>query len=153
MAYATIANVRSLNPKRTYDATSTPTQTQVEEYLTRISEELDAILAGRGFTVPITTPASLLAFLTHVNALGAAALAEQAQFPESTKPGTTAHGATLWAQYTDAKKFLKENDLPASNGLGRDLPFSFHEQHQATETEPKETYTWQRPRLGKNKDF
>lgn len=152
MAYCTITNVQALNPKRTYDASSTPTLTQVTAFLSRISEELDAILAGRGYTVPLTAPASLLAFLTHVNALGAAALSEQAMFPESAKPGVSTHGGMLWQQYEDAKKLLKEGSLPTSDD-GVDLPFSFAEQHQADETEPAETYDWQRPKLGKNKEF
>ncbi len=153
MAYCTITNVQALNPKRTYSASSTPTTTQVEGFITRIAEEIDAILAGRGFTVPVTTPASLLSYLTHVNALGAAALAEQAMFPESTKPGTTASGANLWAQYKDAKEFLRTGDLPSEGSSAADLPFSFAEQNQDTETEPAEEHDWQKPKFGKNKEF
>jgi hypothetical protein len=156
MAYCTITNVRALNPKRTYDASSTPTETQVGTFINQISDEIDVVLEGRGFTVPVTTPAKLLAYLLHVNALGAAALAEQAMFPETTRPGTSASGANLWKQYQDALAYLRTGELPrGSGGSGGaiDLPFSFAEKNQATETEPTETYDWQKPKFGKNKEF
>jgi len=156
MAYCTITNIQALNPKRTYGASTTPTTTQVEAFITRIAEEIDAILAGRDFTVPITAPASLLAYLTHVNALGAAALAEQAMFPETTKPGTSASGANLWKQYQEALAILRTANLPSagSGGAGAgDLPFSFTEQNKDNETEPTENYDWQKPKFGKNKEF
>lgn len=156
MVYCTITNIQALNTKRTYSATTTPTTTQVEAFITRIAEEIDAVLAGRNFTVPLTAPAPLLAYLTHVNALGAAALAEQAMFPETTAPGTSASGVLLWKQYQDALNFLRTGALPTTGSTGAsggDLPFSFAEQAKVTETEPAENYEWQKPKMGKNKEF
>ena len=152
MAYAAIADVRAVNPKRTYSTTSTPTTTQVEGFITDIAAEMDTVIAGRGIVVPVTTPAEFLAFVTHLNALGAAALAERAMFPEAAGIGATPSSVVLWKQYQDGLKFLKEGKLPVSMDSSAE-PFSFHGEHQTTESEPSETYPWQRPKFGKNKEF
>ncbi len=60
--YADIADVRALTPQRTYDGSSNPTVDQVLEFCDRKSAELDALLAGRGFTTPITEAVSPNAF-------------------------------------------------------------------------------------------
>lgn len=153
MSYCTITDVRGLNPKRTYNATSTPTQTQVETYVAQISSELDTILQGRGYSTPITEPTALVTFLQQANAYGAAALAEQAQFPEASGTANTPHGAVLWKQYTEAREWLKNGNLPTTGGAVADLPFSFQEQHMGDSSEPSNTYPWQQPKTGINKDF
>lgn len=152
MAYCTITEVQGLNPKWTYSSSTKPTTTQVEEFIDRISDEIDVVIQGRGYTTPVTSPTELANFLVQVNAYGAASLAEQAMFPEATGIGVTARGNVLWGQYQAALKYLREGNLPTDlNGVP--LSFSFHEQHTATEDEPNETYPWQRPKFGKNKEF
>lgn len=152
MAYAVIAGVQALNPKRTYGASTTPTTTQVEGFITDIAAELDTVMAGRGLGVPVTTPAEFLAYVTHLNELGAAALAERAMFPEQSGAGMTASGTELWRQYQAGLKYLRDGKLPVSMS-GSAEPFSWGEQRQSAETEPKDTYGWNEPKLGKNKEF
>lgn len=152
MAYAVISDVRKENPQRTYSDSTKPTTTQVEGFITDIAGEIDTVLAGRGMTVPVTTPAEFLTYVTHINALGAAALAERAGFPEASGPLATPASVVLWKQYQDGLKYLKEGKLPVSLD-GSDVPFSYHEQRQGTEEEPAETYPWQKPKFGKNKEF
>lgn len=152
MAYCTITEVRGLNPKATYNTGTNPTTTEVEEFIDRISDQIDVVLQGRGFTTPITAPTELANFLIQVNAYGAAALAEQAMYPEASGIGMTSHHSVLWRQYQEALKYLREGRLPTTvDGSG--VPFSFAEQHQATETEPSEEYPWQKPKFGINKEF
>ena len=154
MSYCTIANVRSLNPKRTYGSTTTPTETQVNEFIANIAGEIDATLQGRGFTTPVTTPTALVTFLLQLNAVGAAALAERAMFPESQgMEGGTSAGAVHWKQYQDGLKWLREGKLSVGTAAEAALPFSFFEQNAGVETEPEETYDWHKPKFGKNKEF
>lgn len=150
MAYCTITDVQALNPKRTYDTSSTPTQTQVESLVTQISNEIDSILSARGLTVPVTTPDHFVAHLKQVNAYGAAALAEMAMFPEATGLGATTHGSELWRIYRDMRDKLEKGELPVSveGGAG---PRGFFEQHPITE--PTEDYEWREPKFKKNKEF
>ena len=153
MSYCTLTDVQGFNPKRTYSATSTPTTTQVTEFISKIAGEIDTVLQGRGLTTPVTVPAAFLEFLEQLNAVGAAALAERAMFPESQGlMGGVAAGALHWKQYQDGLKWLKDGHLPTGT-TAEALPFSFFTDHSSEETEPEEEHSWQRPKFGKNKEF
>jgi hypothetical protein len=153
MAYCLIADVQGFNPKRTYGASTTPTTTQVEEYITKIAGEVDSVLQGRGLGTPVTTPTAFVVFLIQLNAVGAAALAERAMFPEATGlMGSTSAAAVHWKQYQDGLKWLKEGALPTGT-TAEALPFSFFEQNRANDTEPTEEHDWNGSKFGKNKDF
>jgi hypothetical protein len=72
MAYASISNVSVLAAKRTFGATSIPNSSQVAEFLDNTSSELDSILSGDGYQVPVPTTASIaLLALRRLTALGA----------------------------------------------------------------------------------
>ena len=118
MAYAVLADIQALNPKRTYGASTTPTSTQVEALITQVAVEIDAILEAQGYTVPVTTPANLVNFLKYVNAYGAAYLAEAGMFPETSEMGSTPHWKVLKEIYDKYMKMLLEGKIPASLGIG-----------------------------------
>ncbi len=149
MAYCTITDLQGVNPKRTYSATSTPTQTQVETHIANIAAEIDTVLLGRGLTVPVTTPAQLVAFLKQTNAVGAAAMAEFGMFPEASGMGSTPQGQRLWTVYTKALDFLRTGRLPTAVQTG--APFSFFTENITDE--PTEEYEWRAPKMGKNKEY
>jgi hypothetical protein len=111
MAYCTITDVRGLNPKRTYNATTTPTEAQVGQYITDIAAEIDSIIQAQGYTVPVTAPANFVTVLKLLNARGAAAQAEIAMFPESGV-GATPHGQQLLSLYKDGLKALRAGEIP-----------------------------------------
>jgi len=153
MSYCTIADVQTLNPTRTYSATSKPTLTQVGEYITQIAGEVDTVLQGRGLGVPIETPAVFVTFLKQLNAVGAAAMAERAMFPEAQgMMGGTAASALHWKQYQEGLKFLRDGSLPTGTEAEA-LPFSFFEQNVGNDAEPVDDNAWARPKFGKNKEF
>ena len=113
--YCDITDVRAVNPKRVYSSTSTPTETQVGIYITLISGEIDTILLALGLSGTITAPAEFITFLRYLNALGAAAMAEQAMFPETSETGATPHWKTLKARYESLLDKLAVGKLtPAS---------------------------------------
>lgn len=153
MSYCTLTDVQGLNSKRTYGASTTPTTTQATEFISKIAGEIDSVLQGRGLVTPVTTPDAFVEFLEQLNAVGAAALAERAMFPESQGlMGGVAAGALHWKQYQDGLKWLKEGALPTGT-TAEALPFSFFEQNRANGTEPTEENMWQTHTFGKNKDF
>jgi hypothetical protein len=156
MSYCTVTDVQAVNPKRVYDATTTPTLTQLGTFITTIAAEVDTVLQGRGFATPVTaanTTAEFLAFLLALNARGAAAMAEQAMFPESKGMMAVPAAQVLWKQYQEGLKWLKEGPLPAGT-VGEALPFSFFEKEGAGEVEPgKDEQAWAKPKFGMNKDF
>ena len=117
MAYCDIDDVKALNPKRTYSATTTPTETQVEGYIDDIAVEIDNILQAQGYTVPVTTPTNFVDYLKTLNARGAAAQAEMAMFPD-TMDGMSARGAQLLALYKDGLKALRNGEIAASLSPG-----------------------------------
>ena len=111
MAYCTLADVKALNAKRTYDETSTPTSSQVETLINQVANEIDFSLTNNGYTVPITSPDVAVKFLQNLNALGAAGLAESAMFPEKVVPGETSYGQILRKDYEDGLKYLRDNGI------------------------------------------
>ena len=113
MSYCAIGDVQALNTTRdTYSASTNPSSTQVGTFITNIAAEIDAALAANRVLTPVTAPASFLTFLLHLNALGAAALAEEAAFPEfDGGPGTTTQGQRYYKQYQDGLKGLKDGSL------------------------------------------
>lgn len=149
MAYCAIADVRALNPQRTYSATSKPSTTQVEGHIDDIAGQIDTVLKGRGLTTPVTTPAAFVTYLEQVNAYGAAALAEMGMFPEAGGVGATPQGDRLWKLYSQAMKYLQSGDLPSAIQSGD--PASFFTEHPITE--PTEDYDWRKPKFGKDKEF
>ncbi len=157
MSYCTITEIQALNPKRTYGALTTPTQTQVETFIDQIGAEIDTILEGRGYTTPVTALSTTTAFYNFIVALcarGASALAEQAMFPEAGGQMSTPAAQILWKQYQEGLKFLREGQLSVgTSGAVASLPFSFFEKNQAVEDEPTENYDWQESKFGINKDF
>lgn len=152
MAYCDIDDVRRLNPKRTYNASSKPTATQVTSMCTDVANEIDTVLQGRGLTTPVTTPTEFVAFLLLVNATGAAAYAEAGMLPEASGIGSTPQDAKLWSKYQAMLKFLGSGKLPVDTEASAEA-FSFLEQNRNTETEPEENYPWQAPKFGKGKVF
>jgi len=153
MSYCTTADVQTLNPTRTYDAATTPTLTQVQAYVDQIAGEVDTVLQGRGLVVPVAAPSVFVTFLRQLNAVGAAAMAERAMFPEAQgMMGSTAASAMHWKQYQDGLKYLKEGSLPTGT-TAEALPFSFFEQNVGSDTEPVDDDSWSRPKFGKNKEF
>ena len=153
MSYCTITDVRGFNPKRTYSATSAPTEAQVTEFIEKIAGEVDTVLAGRGLTTPVVTPTAFVTFLEQLNAVGAAALAERAMFPEATGMMAGVSAASMhWKQYTDGLKYLKEGSLPTGTSA-EPLTSSFMNDNKANDTEPTDAPGWVRPKFGKNKEF
>lgn len=153
MSYCTITEVRGVNPKRTYDTTSTPTATEVEEFIDRIGAEIDVVLQGRGLTTPITSPTELVSYLEQLNALGAAAMAEQAMFPEAKGMATVSSSEILWKRYREGLEYIKHEDNLSSETGAQALPFSFFEQNMGADTEPSESYSWQDHKFKKNKEW
>jgi len=108
LAYADVNAVQALNTTRTAYSTSTkPTLVQVTEIIDEISGEIDAVLAQHAVLVPVTAPASFVKWLKNLNALGAAAQAEMAAFPEfDSGQGSSPQGNRYWRMYQDGLKLL-----------------------------------------------
>lgn len=115
MPYCTLSDVQTLNPERTYDATTAPTTTQVNALITQIAVEIDAVLQAKGYTIPVTSPDNFVDFLKYVNAYGAAALADKGMFPASSDIGQTQHWKELMTIYQGWMKDLKEGKATPSS--------------------------------------
>ena len=119
MAYCTITDVQSLNPKRTYGATTTPSTTQVNSLIDLIYGQINTVLESQGYTTPVTEPASLVTALQLLNAQGAAAMSEMGMFSAQEK-GSTPHWKVLWEAYQDGLESLRKGQVPQSLGKGGD---------------------------------
>jgi len=154
MAYATVDDVKRLNKYREYTATSEVSYSDVESYLDWIAAEIDSKLSRAGYNVPITGTEALK-ILKLVNALGAAAMAEDAQFMGTQDPGQSRHGEILWQQYherlnkiVNGEIYLRDASLtnelekrPAGKAL-----WSFTEQYDDTpepEADLQPVFRWE----------
>lgn len=102
MGYATVSDVSARNVARPpFTDQTKPTASQVIGFIEDTAGELDGILRGLGYSLPVaTTATSALRALRSYNAYGAAALVEQ-----SAQHSTTLESAAkLWE---DAKAMLR----------------------------------------------
>lgn len=78
-AYATVLHVAALAAGRgPFTATSVPSATQVAMFIEHAQAEVDGILAGDGYAIPVGTDATLsLKLLERIVAIGAWAQVEQ----------------------------------------------------------------------------
>jgi hypothetical protein len=91
MAYATIGDVNSLAPARSFTATSVPNASQVGQFLDYTAADLDSIMSADGYGLPVPTGASMaLLALKRLNAIGAWVQVEKsAQVSEDVKDAIT----------------------------------------------------------------
>ena len=87
MAYAALSDIQGLLAKFTISASSKPTDTQAGVIITDVSAEIDSVIAGRGYAVPVAAPAWFLNALKLLNAYGAAAAILRSMFPDRAGAG------------------------------------------------------------------
>lgn len=134
MSYCSITDVQGLLAQRVFSASTKPTTTQVNTFISDVSSVIDTALQGRGLATPVTTPADFVTYLKQVNAMGAAALAEQAMYPEAGGIGSTPNSKRLWDMYQAALKALKEDALPVS--VSETLPGGYATECAEGENDP-----------------
>ncbi len=109
-SYATISNVNALVPQVPFTATTTPTQAQVENFITQISARVDASLSNIGYVTPITGTLAL-ALVQEAVAWGALGLAQQSRIT-SIAPDQ-AVGLSVWTKmFNDWIKALADPNNP-----------------------------------------
>jgi len=106
MGYVNATQVYARDTGRTFSATSRPSTYQVGDFIEHTAAELDGILRRRGYGLPIATSAtSALRLLEGYNAMGAAAMIEQAAPTTGGKRGDALY---LWEE---CKKALACGDI------------------------------------------
>ena len=96
MAYATIADVQRRVRPRQFTGSSNPTLEDVTAFLDDAAAELDGILLGRGYVLPVRPQATVaLGVLRRANAIGAWAMVEQAA--PTGKEGQADRAQQEWA--------------------------------------------------------
>lgn len=115
MGYATVSDVEALNSLRVFSATSKPTASSVGRMLENTSVELDALLRGQGYALPIaTTSTDAITLLRKWNAEGAWALVERSS-PQSP------HAETAMKAWEATKKMLRVGDVQIDAARNTDV--------------------------------
>lgn len=110
--YCTIAEVQAHNAQRRYSAQTTPSTEQVLSFITSRAAELDVMLLDRGISVPVaTTSPAARAWLSAVNAYGAAADAEASMFPASVERDETPHVTYLRKRWEEMTTALRDGSI------------------------------------------
>ena len=112
MAYAVLADVQALFPKFTVGAATKPTDTQAGVIITDVSAEIDSVIAGAGYAVPVTAPAWFLDALKLLNAYGAAAAVLRSMFPDRAGAGEASAALEIFyaAQYNRGLRRLASGE-------------------------------------------
>lgn len=87
-----------------------PTLADGIEFADQASGQLDAILSGRGITVPVAAPPSFVEHMRDLAAIYAAALISAALFPQAQGPSSTTHHEFLLGIWKDGLAALREGD-------------------------------------------
>lgn len=140
MPYAALGDVQVElgKHKAALTGTSNPSETDVtNKILPDIAGEIDAILSGRGITVPVTAPATFMDRLKGLNALGAAARVDAALYPQSAGPASTTFAQWLQDRYDAGLEALRRGEgIPDSVAMaGTSLPTSFWTTHAGSKSQ------------------
>lgn len=114
MAYAQLADVlaRAGRVAVAWDATTDPGYPAIERFLDDAAAEIDALIAGARFTVPVTADPPL-GSLRKINAVGALAAAIAATFPSGGNDAATVLGTRAQADYDAAMARFEDGTHPA----------------------------------------
>lgn len=110
-AYCTITDVNTLVPQSPFTPTTTPTQAQVEIFITQVSARVDATLTNIGYVTPVVTGTSALSLLKEAVAWGALGLAQQSRITAISPD--QAVGLSVWTKmHNDWIKALSDPNNP-----------------------------------------
>lgn len=119
MAYATVPDVERLMAQFVIGSSTKPTETQVETIIADTEQEINAILAGRRITVPVTQPTEFVGWLKLLVSYGATAAVLKSMFPSAAGPGETPAYAFWESRYKAGLKGLSDGTLlPAEYQTG-----------------------------------
>jgi hypothetical protein len=125
MSYCFLTDVNTINVQRTYNGNDKPTGTQVNTMIVDIAALMDARLNAIGFTVPITNAPISLALLKIINALGAAAMAEEAIYEGSATTDVRPKYVDLWKRYEAEMKRIEVNRLLLSDATWTEVTSTY----------------------------
>lgn len=129
--YCAITDVERLNPRRKYTGEAILDENDVENFIDDVAYEMESALRAVSVEVPVSSTTSPLAYaiLTSLNALGAAAKAENAEFSASNPLGESEHGIKLQMAYDALLNQITTGELILGDSVGgpvisRSLAFS-----------------------------
>jgi len=112
VAYTTLARVLSrMGRNGELTAKTVPSLVEAEAIHDGVSAEIDAAMAGAGFTVPITEPPALVSWLAAIESWGTTAELLKVRFQDASGPGSEASWAFFERRYQDAMKRLWAGDM------------------------------------------
>lgn len=111
MPYAVIGDVQELIAQYPLSVSSAPTTAQATQIVLDISNEIDVMLSGAGFSVPVTTPSYFVDWLGLLNGYGAAAAVLKSMFPNAVGPGETPAYAFWEARYKEGLKAIADGTI------------------------------------------
>ena len=121
--YCTLAEANALIPTQSFTTTSKPSAEQAAALVEAVAREIDGILIGNGWTLPIGV-SNLLDYLRTVNIYGAAAALLRARFPEARGTGGDGGAADfLERRYSDAKRQLASKAFSPQAFVADATPF------------------------------
>lgn len=129
--YCTVTDVERLNPRRDYSGVGVLGGNDIEAFVDDVAYEMEAELKSVSIEVPVSSTTSPLAYsiLGALNALGAAAKAENAEFSMLNPLGESEHGVKLQLAYDTLLEKILVGRLILDDAIGgpvisRSLAFS-----------------------------
>lgn len=111
--YCAIGDVNDLVPQQPFTPDSVPTDAQVSQFITDITQELDATLKGLGYSVPVTVGDIALNQLKRACAWGALGIAQDARMTAVYRDDSQGGQKNVWTQrYEGFKQSLQDPKNP-----------------------------------------
>lgn len=117
MGYCSESDVGIINAQRIYNDSSKPTSSQVNSMIDHVAALMDARLNALGFTIPVVSAPKSQNLLKTINALGAAAMAEEAIYYDGSEAQVVRNPKylDLWKRYEAEMKRIEANPLLLSD--------------------------------------
>jgi len=116
MAYTTSSSVAAYCSNLTqnasdFSASTTPTQSQVNNWIAQGANQIDTVLATKGYTPPANSACNIYGQLGDLNTYYAVARAEKARTNVRLAPGERTRGQVFQKDFDDGIKLLLASDL------------------------------------------
>lgn len=118
-SYTTLDRVQARLPRLpAFTAATTVTADQVADLIDQHEAEIETALSFIGYATPVTSPSSLVVWLTKIATEGVAAAVLKSWYQDATGPNSESQWSVMEKRYQAALQRIWDGKLPSGSGSG-----------------------------------